>query len=132
MVNIFENLCKLSCKDENLTELSQYSCKSKTITLELILKILESPNSIFVHNIKIIYLLKSSLCDALLKNSFSQEKAVFAMSFTIFAFLVEHYREHLKAEIATFIEIVFLKILDSMNSSFNHVIYALNVLNKIF
>jgi brefeldin A-inhibited guanine nucleotide-exchange protein len=46
--------------------------------------------------------------------------------------LVEHFREHLKQEIAAFIESVFLKILDSKNSSFNHVIYALHVLNKIF
>jgi hypothetical protein len=71
MVTIFENLCKLSCKDQNLSELTSYSLKSKTITLELILKILESPNNIFVHNMKIIYLLKGCLCDALLKNSVS-------------------------------------------------------------
>ena len=132
MVMIFENLCKLSCKDQNLQELSPYSLKSKVITLEIILKILESKNSIFVLNIKILYLLKGSLCEAILKNSFSAEKSVFALSFSIFSFLVENYREHLKTEIAAFFETVFLKILHSTNSSFNHLIYSLHVLNKVF
>ena len=132
MVNIFENLCKLSCKDETLNDLSNYSLKSKTITLELILKILEHPNTLFVHNVKILYLVKNTLCEALLKNSFSSEKTVFSLSFSIFSVLVLNYREHLKSEICIFVENVFLKILESMNSSFHHVIYAIHVLNKIF
>jgi len=132
MVVIFEHLCRLSCKDQNLQELSQYSIRSKVLSLEIILKILESPCSIFNHNLKILYLLKTGLCETLLKNAFSSEKNIFALSFSIFALLVAKFREHLKSEIAALMETVFLKILDSSNSSFQHVIYALNVLNKIF
>jgi hypothetical protein len=58
MVNLFDNLCKLACKDKSLGELSLYSLRSKTLTLELIQYMLESPKSMFTQNIKILYLLK--------------------------------------------------------------------------
>jgi len=132
MVMLFENLCKLSCKDQNQNELKPQLVKSKVITLEIILKILESPSSIFALNIKILYILKGCLCEAIMKNSFSNERSVFTLAFSIFSFLVEKYREHLKTEIAALVETVFLKILDSSNSSFNHLNYSLFVLSKVF
>ena len=51
---------------------------------------------------------------------------MFSISFSIFTILVEKFREHLKTEIAAFFETVFLKILDSLNSSYNHILYTLN------
>ena len=154
MVLIFDNLCKLSSKDTTFSDLNPYSLKSKVISLELILRILDSKNNIFSHNVKIIYLLKECLCDALLKNSLCQEKQVnniyfpyiyehnnnfplkfphqvISLSFSIFILLVHNFRAHLSLEIATFIEAVFLKILESFNSSFNHIIFSLQVIQKI-
>jgi brefeldin A-inhibited guanine nucleotide-exchange protein len=57
---------------------------------------------------------------------------VFSISFSIFTILVEKFREHLKTEIAAFFETVFLKILDSLNSSYNHILYTLNVFKNLF
>ena len=47
MVNIFDNLCKLSSKDQSFSDINPYTLKCKVITLELIMKILDTPNNIF-------------------------------------------------------------------------------------
>lgn len=46
------------------------------------------------------------------------EKAIFSYSLGIFVTLCSNFREHLKRELAIFIDDVFLTMLDSTNSNF--------------
>ena len=143
---IFVYLCKLSGKDpttylRKLTsqfsntlsdrDSSATSLKSKTLTLELIVNIMENAGPTFLTREEFRAVIKDNLCDSILKSSVSTEKPVFAFSLGIFVALVTNFRDILKAEIAVFIENIFLKMLESNNSSFNHRLLALQVFYKM-
>lgn len=70
-------------------------------------------------------IIKEHLCDSILKNSVSSDRPVFSYSLGIFVNLVNNFKEHLKSEIAVFIDSVFLKMLESGVSSYNHRLLAL-------
>jgi len=72
------------------------------------------------------------LIDSLLKNAVSSEKSLFTLSFSIIVALITNFRDNLKAEIAVFIENIFLKLLESNNSNFDHRLFTLHVFNKMF
>ena len=59
------------------------------------------------------------------------EKSIFALSLSIFYALFVHFRQSLKAEIAVFIEQIFLKILDSGNSNYHHKFLILKVFENM-
>lgn len=73
--------------------------------------------------------IKERLCEILIKNCICQERQIFIQSFKIFLILVFNYKEHVKSEICLFIEQIFLKILNSVNSSYYHRHASLQVLN---
>ena len=64
--------------------------------LELILNVVEKPGNTFLNNQQFIKIIRTSLCDGLLKHCVSNEKTVFALSISIFYALFVHFREHLK------------------------------------
>jgi len=107
------------------------SLKSKTLSLELLVSIMQNPGPMFVTRPEFKEVVKDHLCDSILKNSVSTDKPVFSYSLGIFISLVKHFRDVLRAEIAVFIEDIFLRMLESGNSSFNHRLLALQVFNKI-
>lgn len=107
--------------------MNPYSMRSKILGLELILSIVEKPGVIFLTRKEFIDIIRDTLCDALIKHSVSTEKSIFALSLSIFYALFIHFREHLKNEIAVFIEEIFLKVLDSGNSSYHHKYLILKV-----
>ncbi len=76
--------------------------------------------------------IKEYLLDSLLQNSFSTERPVFVMSFGIIVSLIINFRDSLKSAIALFLENIFLKLLESNNSSFHHRKYALHAFHRIF
>lgn len=76
-------------------------------------------------------IVKENLCDSILKNSISMERAIFKYSLGIFVALVNNFREHLKTEIAIFVDSVFMKMLESTNSTYIHKHLALQVFYKI-
>jgi len=65
-------------------------------------------------------MLKKLTCVALIKNSLSVIPKIFGLSLQIFMTLISNFREHLRTEIGVFIEQIFLRILESGNSSFQH------------
>ena len=64
--------------------------------------------------------MKEYLIDSILKNSLSTDITLFMINFALIANLIIYFRESLKAEIAIFLEQLFLKILESKNSDFAH------------
>lgn len=69
---------------------SSTSLRSKTLTLELIVSIMESPGPTFLTREEFRDIIKEHLCDSILKNSVSTEKPVFAYSLGTFVALVTY------------------------------------------
>jgi brefeldin A-inhibited guanine nucleotide-exchange protein len=118
-ISIFKSLVKLvnspvSNSNEN------FNAKAKHIALELILTLLEKPGNTFTTHKEFVKIVKDDLIEALLRNCMSDNINIFSLALSVFFKLWHYFREHLKQQIAVFIETVFLKILDSGNSSYNH------------
>jgi brefeldin A-inhibited guanine nucleotide-exchange protein len=113
------------------TNMSTYTLKSQIMGLELILNVVEKPGATFLTRPEFINIIKTSLCNGLLKHCVSNEKTVFALSISIFYALFVHFREHLKFEILVLIEQIFLKVLNSGNSNYHHKYLILRVFDKI-
>lgn len=111
--------------------MSTASIRTKTASLELIVGVMTRPQSVFLVRKEFKNIVKASLCDSILKNSISTDKPIFASSLEIFTSLVTYSKETLKAEIPVFIENIFLHMLESGNSSYNHRSLALQVLHKL-
>jgi len=74
------------------------------MSLELILNIVEKPGPALLSRPEFIKVIKTSLCDGLLKHCVSNEKTIFALSISIFYALFVHFRIHLKAQILVMLE----------------------------
>jgi brefeldin A-inhibited guanine nucleotide-exchange protein len=61
----------------------------------------------------------------------SNEREIFSLVISIFFCLFNHFRKNLKKVILVFLETIFLKLLDSGNSSYHHKHLILNVFDKI-
>ncbi len=116
--NIFAFLCKLVNSSIDSNEAN--NTKAKLIALELINSILEKPGSIFTSNREFINIIKSDLIEGLLRACMSDDLQIYSFSINVFFKVWNFFREHLKHQISVFIETVFLKILDSGNSTYNH------------
>lgn len=127
---LFKSICKLFIKADP-TNVNTYSLKSQIMGLELILNVVEKPGPAFLTRPEFINIIKTSLCNGLLKHCVSNEKTVFALSISIFYALFVHFREHLKFEILVLIEQIFLKVLNSGNSNYHHKYLILRVFDKI-
>jgi brefeldin A-inhibited guanine nucleotide-exchange protein len=92
--------------------------RTKIIGLELILTVLSAPKQALLQKKEFIDVIKNTLCDGLLRYSVSQELVIFQLVIEIFYCLFLHFRKHLKQIIRVFIESIFLKLLDSGNSSY--------------
>ena len=113
---LFKSICKLFIKEEAVN-MTNYTQKSQIMGLELILNVVEKPGATFLTRPEFINIIKTSLCNGLLRHWVSNEKTVFALSISIFYALFVHFREHLKFEILVLIEEIFLKVLNSGNSN---------------
>jgi brefeldin A-inhibited guanine nucleotide-exchange protein len=118
-ISIFKSLCKLVNTSISNTN-DNFNAKAKHIALELILSLLEKPSTVFTTHKEFIKVVKDDLMEGLLKNCMSDNINIFSLSLSVFFKIWHYFREHLKQQIAVFIETVFLKILDSGNSSFQH------------
>jgi brefeldin A-inhibited guanine nucleotide-exchange protein len=110
---------------------SAYVIRSKALCLELIFAILDNPGPTFLSRREFIDIIKDQLIDGLLKNCLNTDKSIFALSFGIFTNLALHFREHLKQAIFVFLDQIFLKILDSNNSSYHQRLLTLQVFAKL-
>lgn len=79
-----------------------------------------------------IEIIKLILCGSILNNCVSSDPNVFKLSFGIFLILVNSYKENLKREIVVFLDQIFVKFLESGNSTYTHRLLVLEVFNRIF
>eukprot|EP00211_Chloroparvula_japonica_P000492 CAMPEP_0119126116 /NCGR_PEP_ID=MMETSP1310-20130426/5159_1 /TAXON_ID=464262 /ORGANISM="Genus nov. species nov., Strain RCC2339" /LENGTH=1764 /DNA_ID=CAMNT_0007116253 /DNA_START=14 /DNA_END=5308 /DNA_ORIENTATION=- len=151
---IFRALCKLSIKDvgDARTRRTFFSSqgssrtqdsgndvvesldmRSKILALELLLSILENSGPIMrSHQRFITNAIKRHLCVSVLStNGVSAVPKVFRLSLSIFRTLIAYFKNHLKNEIGVFFEKIFLRILESANSTIPQKWMVLEVLLHI-
>lgn len=132
---LFRALCKLSMK--GFTEESQvaYSdnivLQNKILSLELIHHLLKNCGSAFRAGDKFIYAIRNFLCVSLLNNCTSHVAQVTGLSLQIFILLMQTFKEHLKSEVEVFVSTIFLRILESENSTYEHKVRVLEVFHTI-
>lgn len=112
--------CKQSLKDVPAPPNDQRAIRSKKISLELVYAMLQHCGPVCRSSKVFIQVLKKVAVVSLIKNSVSSIQKIFTTSIGIFGALLQHFKEHLRAEIGICIEQVFLRILESGNSSYHH------------
>lgn len=105
-------------------------CCYRILSLELILHILQRSGPAFRSGEKFVYAIKQYLCVSLLGNCTSPIAQVTTLSLQIFVSLLNGFKEHLKQELEIFVGSIFLKILESENSTFEHKSRVLEVLQN--
>lgn len=128
---VFRSIVRLAVGDAGNGQLNRFAVKTKLIGLELILGVLSEPKAALTQRKEFIEVIKQSLCEGLLRYSVSSEVVIFELVVQIFFCLFLHFRQHLKQVIRVFIESIFLKLLDSSNSSFQHKALILGVFDRI-
>ena len=99
--------------------------------MELILHILQNSGNAFRTGEKFIYAIRNYLCVSLLGNCTSQVTQIVGLSLHIFAALMDGFKDHLKAEMEVFISTIFLRILESENSTYDHKLRVLEVFHRL-
>ncbi|XP_043188621.1 brefeldin A-inhibited guanine nucleotide-exchange protein 1-like isoform X1 [Amphibalanus amphitrite] len=130
---VFRSLCKLSMKPlpEGTPDPKSHELRSKVLSLELLLSILQSPGRVFTSNEMFITAIKQYLCVALSKNGASSVPEVFQLSLAIFLALLANFKQHLKKQIEVFFKGIFLNLLETPSSSFEHKWMVIQVLTRI-
>ncbi|EWM27144.1 brefeldin a-inhibited guanine nucleotide-exchange protein 1 [Nannochloropsis gaditana] len=133
---LFRALCRLSVKghyndgDSGLPA-DPLALHSKILSLELLLSTLERAGPTFRSSEKFVYLVRNHLCSSLLKNATSSNTAIVGLSLRIFIAMTAHFKDSLKAELDVFVSNIFLKLLESENSSFEHKLLVLQVFQNL-
>lgn len=143
---LFRALCKLSSKalgdDGNKAQgtmmsfvsnhtIDPLALNSKILSLELLHMVLEYSGPAFCSGEKFIYAVQNYLCVSLLKNCMSSNSQVAYFSQKIFLILVYKFKSHLKSEIEVFMSNIFLRVLESPNSSFEQKALVLEALRTL-
>lgn len=130
---VFRALCKLSMKPlpEGTPDPKSHELRSKILSLQLLLSILQNAGPVFRANEMFIIAIKQYLCVALSKNGVSSIPKVFELSLAIFLALLSNFKLHLKMQIEVFFKEIFLNILETSNSSFEHKWMVIQALTKI-
>ena len=104
---------------------------NKILSLELILNVMDHAGDAICHGEKFVHLVQTQLCVALLKNCMSNHTQVAFLSQKIFLILVYKFKTHLKQEIEVFMSNIFLRVLESPNSSFQQKALVLESLRSV-
>ncbi|BFY99374.1 hypothetical protein BsWGS_02414 [Bradybaena similaris] len=130
---VFRSLCKLSMKPlgDGPPDPKSHELRSKILSLQLLLSILQSAGPVFRTNAMFINAIKQYLCVALSKNGVSSVPEVFELSLTIFITLLANFKQHLKMQIEVFFKEIFLYILETPSSSFEHKWMVIQALTRI-
>ncbi|XP_053393840.1 brefeldin A-inhibited guanine nucleotide-exchange protein 1-like isoform X3 [Mercenaria mercenaria] len=130
---VFRSLCKLSMKPlaDGPPDPRSHELRSKVLSLELLLSILQSAGPVFQTNDMFINAIKQYLCVALSKNGVSSVIEVFEISLAIFLTLLANFKQHLKMQIEVFFKEIFLYILETPSSSFDHKWMVIQALTRI-
>eukprot|EP00538_Stauroneis_constricta_P006079 CAMPEP_0119552528 /NCGR_PEP_ID=MMETSP1352-20130426/5482_1 /TAXON_ID=265584 /ORGANISM="Stauroneis constricta, Strain CCMP1120" /LENGTH=2147 /DNA_ID=CAMNT_0007598771 /DNA_START=318 /DNA_END=6761 /DNA_ORIENTATION=+ len=138
---LFRSLCRLASKrlgdeDETPSTLANFaanfpavnffttttttdpiSLSNKVLSLELLQQVMQCAGNAVCQGERFIHLVQTQLCVTMLKNCMSNHTQVAFMSQRIFLVLVYKFKTHLKKEIEVFMSNIFLRVLDSPNSS---------------
>lgn len=130
---VFRSLCKLSMKPlpEGHPDPKSHELRSKILSLQLLLSILQNAGPVFRSNDMFINAIKQYLCVALSKNGVSSVPEVFELSLAIFLALLQNFKTHLKMQIEVFFKEIFLNILETPSSSFEHKWMVIQALTRI-
>lgn len=130
---VFRALCKLSMKPlpEGTPDPKSHELRSKILSLQLLLSILQNAGPVFRSNEMFITAIKQYLCVALSKNGVSSIPEVFELSLSIFLALLSNFKLHLKMQIEVFFKEIFLNILETSTSSFEHKWMVIQALTRI-
>jgi brefeldin A-inhibited guanine nucleotide-exchange protein len=99
--------------------------------LELLHHLLKNCGPAFRTGEKFISAIRNFLCVSLLSNCTSQVAQVTGLSLQIFILLMQNFKEHLKREVEVFVSTIFLRILESENSTYEHKLRVLEVFHSI-
>lgn len=130
---VFRALCKLSMKPlpDGTPDPKSHELRSKILSLHLLLSILQNAGPVFQSNEMFITAIKQYLCVALSKNGVSSIPEVFELSLAIFLALLSNFKMHLKMQIEVFFKEIFLNILETSTSSFEHKWMVIQALTRI-
>ncbi|KAJ8305728.1 hypothetical protein KUTeg_016273 [Tegillarca granosa] len=130
---VFRSLCKLSMKPlaDGPPDPKSHELRSKILSLQLLLSILQNAGPVFKTNEMFINAIKQYLCVALSKNGVSSVAEVFELSLAIFLTLLANFKQHLKMQIEVFFKEIFLYILETPSSSFEHKWMVIQALTRI-
>ncbi|KAL3867743.1 hypothetical protein ACJMK2_040601 [Sinanodonta woodiana] len=130
---VFRSLCKLSMKPlaDGPPDPKSHELRSKILSLQLLLSILQNAGPVFRTNEMFINAIKQYLCVALSKNGVSAIAEVFEVSLAIFLTLLANFKQHLKMQIEVFFKEIFLYILETASSSFDHKWMVIQALTRI-
>lgn len=131
---VFRSLCKLSMKplaNANPNDPKSHELRSKILSLQLLLSILQQPGPIFRSNSVFITAIKQYLCVAISKNGVSSVPEVFELSLAIFLSLLAHFKQHLKIQIEVFFNEMLFAVLDSQTASYEHKCIVVDALHRI-
>lgn len=93
--------------------------------------ILHHSGPVFQSDDRILSVIKDYLCVSLLTNCTSQLVQVTGLSLKIFVTLLERFKDYLKSEVEVFVTGIFLRILESENSTYEHKLRVLEVFHII-
>lgn len=108
-----------------------FAFQSKLLSLELVLSIINNAGPSFRSGERFVHAIRQYLCQSLLQNCTSNYTQIVGLSLQVFLVLINNFKRHLKAEIEIFVTSIFLRILQSENSSFEHKMLVLEVLNNL-
>ncbi|CAI8011228.1 Brefeldin A-inhibited guanine nucleotide-exchange protein 2 [Geodia barretti] len=129
---VFRSLCRLSMKGvSDIHDVRSHELRSKILSLELIASILQNGGEVFKAEEVFIGAVKQYLCVALSKNGVSSVPQVVELSLSIFLALFQTFKIHLKMQIEVFFKEIFLNILESATSSFQHKWLVLEALGRV-
>ena len=134
---LFRALCIMSMKanqeDINASNplADAIALPNKLLSLELILHILQQSGPAFRSGENFLQVIRNYLCVSLLRNCTAHVASVIGLSLQIFVALMEGFKNHLKSEMEVFVTNVFLRILESENSSYDHKLRVLEVFHSI-
>lgn len=131
---VFRSMCKLSMPDlanKDAVDSKSHELRSKILSLELQLAILQSAGEVFCSDPLFIDVVIKYLCVALSKNGVSHVPTVFELSLGIFLVLLSKFKRHLKMQIEVFFKEILLSMLEISTSSFQHKWLVMVCLTKI-
>uniref|UniRef100_A0A5K3F6V9 SEC7 domain-containing protein n=1 Tax=Mesocestoides corti TaxID=53468 RepID=A0A5K3F6V9_MESCO len=131
---VFRSLCRLAMKplaSTNPNDPRSHELRSKVLSLQLLLTILQSSGPAFRSSSVFITAIKQYLCVAISKNGVSSVPEVFQLSLAIFVSLLTHFKQHIKIQIEVFFKEMLLAILESPTASFEFKWIVVEALQRI-